>query len=98
VLKHRLLVLVGYNVFQPCSHPESRLASASFDPVTFTFIPWHGSKLLYVICSLTVIAKPSATQPSAYFNTFTTYITPFSLQLLSSSVSPLSPTTLFTPH
>jgi hypothetical protein len=61
------MILVGYDVFQPCSHPESRLASASFDPVTFTFIPWHGSKLLYVICSLTVIAKPSATQPSAYF-------------------------------
>jgi hypothetical protein len=60
------MILVGYDVFQPCSHPESRLASASFDPVTLTFIPWHGSKLLYVICSLTVIAKPSATQ-RAYF-------------------------------
>ena len=37
MLKHRLLVLVGYNVFQPCSHPESRLASASFDPASRHF-------------------------------------------------------------
>ena len=63
MLKHRLLVLVGYEVvsaiarIQNHASPQPPLIPP---PVTFTFIPWHGSKLLYVICSLTVIA--SATQ------------------------------------
>ena len=56
--RHSTIDLVGYDAesmlsLQPCSHPESRLvsASASFDP----FIPWHELNVRHR--SLTVIAK-----------------------------------------
>ena len=79
--RHSTIDLVGYDAesmlsLQPCSHPESRLvsASASFDPFYSLARTQCTSSQLNRDCQTSRRPRNTAwASPSAYFNLFTTY-------------------------